>query len=65
MKRIALVCLCTFALMSMAFAIEVDQSELKQTENTSSEFINYTGSHDDVDTGNRWAELLSADVPAI
>jgi len=57
MKRIALVCLCTFALMSMAFAIEVDQSELKQTENTSIEFINYTGSHDEVDTLRAIAEI--------
>ena len=45
MKRIALVCLCTFAFMSMAFAIEVDQSELKQAGNTPIEFINYTAHH--------------------
>ena len=50
MKRIALVCLCTLAVMNMAFAIEVDQSELKQAENTPIEFINYTGPHAEIDT---------------
>ena len=57
MKRIALVCLCTFAFMSMAFAIEVDQSELKQAGNTPIEFINYTGPHAEIDTLRAIAEI--------
>ncbi len=57
MKRIALVCLCTFAFMSMAFSIEVDQDELKQAENTPIEFINYTGPHAEIDTLRAIAEI--------
>ena len=57
MKRIALVCFCALAFISTAFAVEVDQNELKQTENTSIEFINYTGPHAEVDTLRAIAEI--------
>jgi len=49
MKRF-FVCLCAFALMNAVFAIEVDQNELKQAENTPIEFINYTGPHSEIDS---------------
>ena len=50
MKRIALVCLCALTFIGTAFAIEVDQNELKQAENTPIEFINYTGPHAEIDS---------------
>lgn len=49
MKRF-FVCLCAFALMNAVFAIEVDQNELRQAENTPIEFINYTGPHSEIDS---------------
>ena len=49
MKRM-LGCLCALAVIGTAFAIEVDQDELKQAENTPIEFINYTGSHAEIDS---------------
>lgn len=49
MKRL-LVCFCAFTLMSTVFAIEVDQNELRQAENTPIEFINYTGPHSEIDS---------------
>ena len=57
MKRIALVCLCTLAFVGTAFAIEVDQNELRQAENTPIEFINYTGPHAEIDTLRAIAEI--------
>ena len=57
MKRIALVCLCTLAFIGAAFAIEVDQDELRQAENTPIEFINYTGPHAEIDTLRAIAEI--------
>jgi len=57
MKRIALVCLCALAFVGTAFAIEVDQNELKQAENTPIEFINYTGPHAEIDTLRAIAEI--------
>lgn len=49
MKRL-LMCLCACALMNAMFAIEVDQDELRQAENTPIEFINYTGPHSEIDS---------------
>lgn len=49
MKRL-LMCLCAFTLMNAVFAIEVDQNELRQAENTPIEFINYTGPHSEIDS---------------
>ena len=57
MKRIALVCLCTLAFIGTTFAIEVDQNELRQAENTPIEFINYTGPHTEIDTLRAIAEI--------
>ena len=57
MKRIALVCLCAATFIGMAFAIEVDQNELRQAENTPIEFINYTGPHAEIDTLRAIAEI--------
>ena len=57
MKRMALVCFCTLAFIGTAFTVEVDQNELKQAENTSIEFINYTGPHAEVDTLRAIAEI--------
>lgn len=42
--------LCIFSLLGTAFAIEVDQKELRETENRSIEFINYTGTHSEIDS---------------
>ena len=56
MKR-TLMCLCALAVIGTAFAIEVDQNELKQAENTPIEFINYTGSHTEIDSLRAIAEI--------
>ena len=56
MKR-TLMCLCALAVIGIAFAIEVDQNELKQAENTPIEFINYTGSHTEIDSLRAIAEI--------
>lgn len=50
MKKKVLRILYTLAIISMAFAIEVDQNELRQTANMPIEFINYTGPHAEVDS---------------
>ena len=57
MKRIALICLCTLAFIGSVFTIEVDQNELRQTENTSIEFISYTGPHTEVDSLQAIADI--------
>ena len=57
MKRIALTCLCALAFIGTAFTIEVDQNELKQAENTPIEFINYTGTHAEIDSLRAIAEI--------
>ena len=59
MKRM-LMYLCTLALTGAAFAIEVDQNELRQAENTPIEFINYTGPHTEIDSLRSIAEIGSA-----
>ena len=56
MKR-TLMCLCALAVIGTVFAIEVDQNELKQAENTPIEFINYTGSHTEIDSLRAIAEI--------
>lgn len=50
MKRLVFLCLCALSLGSAAFAIEVDQNELKETGNTPIEFVNYTGPHAVIDS---------------
>ena len=59
MKRM-LGCLCALAVIGTAFAIEVDQDELKQAENTPIEFINYTGSHAEIDSLRAIADIGTA-----
>lgn len=52
MKRLLFFYLCTFPFISMVFAIEVDQGELKHAENKPIEFVSYTGPHAEIDSLN-------------
>lgn len=65
MKRIAFLCFCGFVLASTAFAIEVDQNELRQAQNTPIEFINYTGPHTEIDSLRAIGEIGEALVGAV
>ncbi len=49
--------LCLFSLAGMAFSLEVDQAELKQAENQPIEFVNYTGTHTEIDSLEAIAEI--------
>ena len=59
MKRM-LACLGALAVITTAFAIEVDQNELKQADNMPIEFINYTGTHTEIDSLRAIAEIGTA-----
>ena len=49
--------LCILSLWGTVFAIEVNQKELQDTENSSVEFINYTGRHSEIDSLQAIAEI--------
>ncbi len=49
--------LCLFSLAGTAFSLEVDQAELKQAENQPIEFVNYTGTHTEIDSLEEIAEI--------
>lgn len=57
MKRLVCVCLCALSTIAAAFAIEVDQNELRQADNQPIEFINYTGAHREVDSLRAIADI--------
>ena len=57
MKRPGCVCLCVLSIIAAAFAIEVDQNELRQADNQPIEFINYTGAHNEIDSLRSIADI--------
>lgn len=50
MKKIALLSILTFFVMTNIFALEVDRNELEKANDTTIEFINYTGPHKVIDS---------------
>ena len=50
MRKLLFFSFFTFLIIFSGFAIEVDKPEIDSVKNKTIEFINYTGSHDAVDS---------------
>lgn len=68
MKKISLICSLLLLISSGIFALEVDKSELQSAENTTIEFINYTGPHKIIESassirgiGSSMGQVISKD----